>query len=318
MKLPSLSLPTSVARGVLPSSALPAVTPPTVMLPFTTVPLIAPKRDALGLRVIITGASGTLGVELGRRLAAEGAQVVGLDLAPRGFEPFPVLPCDITDDASVADAVADAIELLGGLDVLVNNAGIGGPAPAELAPGDEVRRQLEINLLGTWRVTAACVDALVASRGRVVMVSSRMAVMQLPLAAAYGVSKRALVAYADALRLELGTHVGVTCVYPSAVRSPIHDSTKAAGLSLEGMSTYEPLDGVIDTIALAVLSERPLRDLTTTRRGALEYFLAKHLPAVTDRIVARTLATRTRSGAFDGADLARGLVTRHLHLEEAA
>ena len=63
------------------------------------------------------------------------------------------------------------------------------------------------------------------------MVASRMAVMQLPLAAAYGVSKRAMVAYADALRLELSTHVGVTTVHPSAVRSPIHNSTKDAGLS---------------------------------------------------------------------------------------
>jgi NAD(P)-dependent dehydrogenase (short-subunit alcohol dehydrogenase family) len=155
------------------------------------------------------------------------------------------------------------------------------------------------------------VDALVASRGRVVMVSSRMAAMQLPLAAAYGASKRALVAYADALRLELGTHVGVTCVYPSAVRSPIHDSTAAAGLSLEGMSSYEPLEGVVDTVLRAGLSHRVHRDLPTTRKGAIEFFLARHLPSVTDRIIARTLAGRARSGAFAGAELAAGVVRRH-------
>lgn len=299
MKLPTISLPSL-------TDALPTIT-----LPMLTTPLVAPRRDAKGLRVLITGASGTLGLELGQRLVAQGAEVVGLDLNPRGDEPFPVIACDITDDASVAAGVTEALELHGGLDVLVNNAGIGGPAPAEFAPNAEVRRQLEINLLGTWRVTAACVDALVASHGRVIMVASRMAVMQLPLAAAYGVSKRAMVAYADALRLELGTHVGVTCVYPSAVRSPIHDSTKAAGLSLEGMSSYEPLEGVVDTIELAILSVKPLRDLTTTRRGALEYFLARHLPEVTDLIVKRTLAARAASGAFDTADLARGVVTRH-------
>jgi NAD(P)-dependent dehydrogenase (short-subunit alcohol dehydrogenase family) len=269
------------------------------------------RRDPRGLRVVVTGASGTFGRAICARLDALGARVVGLDLAPRADDPVEVLACDITDDEAVPVAVAAAIGRLGGLDLLINNAGIGGPAPAESPPGAEARRQLDINLLGTWRVTAACVDALVASRGRVVMLSSRMAVMQLPLAAAYGASKRALVAYADALRLEIGTHVGVTCVYPSAVRSPIHDSTAAAGLSLEGMSRYEPLEGVVRTVLRAALSRRPRRDLPTTRRGAVEFFLARHLPALTDRIVARTLAGRVRSGAFAGADLAGGVVARH-------
>ncbi|AEB44365.1 short-chain dehydrogenase/reductase sdr [Micromonospora maris AB-18-032] len=263
------------------------------------------------MRVLVTGASGTFGRAICARLDELGAQVVGLDLAPRADDPVRVLACDITDDDAVPAVVREAIDQLGGLDLLINNAGIGGPAPAELAPGAEVRRQLDINLLGTWRVTAACVDALVASGGRIVMLSSRMAVMQLPLAAAYGASKRALVAYADALRLELGTHVGVTCVYPSAVRSPIHDSTAAAGLSLEGMSQYEPLDGVVRTVLRAALSRRPRRDLPTTRRGAVEFFLARHLPALTDRIVARTLAGRVRSGALQGAELAAGVVARH-------
>ncbi|MEU8119226.1 SDR family NAD(P)-dependent oxidoreductase [Spirillospora sp. NPDC049024] len=269
------------------------------------------RRDPLGMRVLVTGASGTFGRAMCARLSELGARVVGLDLEPREDDPVTVLACDITDDDAVPAAVAEAIDRLGGLDLLINNAGIGGPAPAELPPGAEVRRQLDVNLLGTWRVTAACVDALVASRGRVVMVSSRMAVMQLPLAAAYGASKRALVAYADALRLEIGTHVDVTCVYPSAVRSPIHDSTAAAGLSLEGMSRYEPLEGVVRTVLRAALGGRPRRDLPTTRRGAVEFFLARHLPALTDRIVAGTLAGRVRSGAFQGAELAAGVIARH-------
>lgn len=270
------------------------------------------QQDVRGKRVLITGASGTIGRALGARLVTTGAQVVGLDLRPSGGDLFPIIECDVTDDASVTAAVADAVTRLGGgVDILVNNAGIGGPAPAELAPSEEVRRQLDINLLGTWRVTAACVEALVSNRGRVVMVASRMAVLQLPLAAAYGASKRAMVAYADALRHELGTHVGVTCVYPSAVRSPIHDSTTAAGLSLEGMSTYEPLEGVVDAIVRAALSTRPLRDVTTTRKGAIEFFIARHLPALSDRIVQRTMAARARAGAFDAADLAAGVVRRH-------
>ncbi len=275
------------------------------------IPSRNPLKDPHGMRVVVTGASGTIGRALCTRLTGLGADVVGLDIAPSPDAPVPVIACDVTDDASVEAAVAQAREALGGLDLLVNNAGVGGPAPAELPPGDEVRRQLEINLLGTWRVTAAAVPALVEARGRVVMVSSRMAVMQLPLAAAYGASKRAMTAYADALRLELGTHVGVSCVYPSAVRSPIHDSTAAAGLSLEGVSSYESLEGVVDAIVAAALSSRVRRDVPTTRKGAVELFLARHLPSLTDGIVSRAVAKRAAAGDFDGAPLASGLVARH-------
>ena len=266
-------------------------------------------RDAHGVRVIVTGASGTFGRAITARFRSAGAVVIGLD---RIADPAAgILSCDITSDEQVRDAVSQAIRMLGGLDILINNAGVGGPAPAELAPGLEVRHQLDVNLLGTWRVTAACVEALVSSRGRIVMLASRMAVMQLPLAAAYGASKRALVAYADALRLELDTHVGVTCVYPSSVKSPIHGSTAAAGLSLEGMSRYEPLEGVVDAVVRAALGRRVRRDIPTTARGAVEFFLARHWPALTDRIVAKTLADRARLGAFEGAPLAAGVVARH-------
>ena len=165
--------------------------------------------------------------------------------------------------------MAAAIERLGGgLDALVNNAGIGGPASAGAPPDEHVRQMIDVNLLGAWRVTAAAIDPLVESRGRVVLVGSRMAFLGLPLGAAYGVSKRALVAYADALRAEYGTHVKVTCVHPAFVRTPIHDSTRAAGLQLEGFSREEPLERVVDTIVRACESARPPRETAVTPRRA--------------------------------------------------
>ena len=129
--------------------------------------------------------------------------------------------------------------------MLVNNAGLGGPASAGAPPDEHVRRMLDVNLLGAWRVTAAAIDALVESRGRVVMIGSRMSFLGLPLGAAYGVSKRGLVAYADALRAEYRTHVDVVCVHPAFVRTPIHDPTREAGLQLEGFSKEEPLEQVV-------------------------------------------------------------------------
>ncbi|WP_107077018.1 SDR family oxidoreductase, partial [Micromonospora sp. MH33] len=216
--------------------------------------------------------------------------------------------CDLTDPAAVPAAVAAAVDRLGGLDLLVNNAGVGGPAPAELAPDEVVRRQLEVNLLAAWRTTAAALPALEAARGRVVFVASRMAVLPLPLAAAYGVSKRAVVAYADALRHEVGTHVGVSVVYPSMVASPIHDSTAEAGLSLSGV---EPVEGVVAAILRAATARRAPRNVATTARGRLELALARHAPALADRLVRRTVAGRIAAGDLDAAPLAAGMLRRH-------
>jgi NAD(P)-dependent dehydrogenase (short-subunit alcohol dehydrogenase family) len=260
------------------------------------------------VRAIVTGASGAFGTRIRAAMEERGWQVVGLDLRPGPG----VLPCDITDPAAVPPAVAEAIEQLGGtLDVLVNNAGIGGPASAGAPPGEHVRRMLDVNLLGAWEVTAASINALVASRGRVVLVGSRMAFLGLPLGAAYGVSKRALVAYADALRAEYGTHVGVTCVHPAFVRTPIHEPTKAAGLNLEGFSREEPIEQVVATIVKACSDPRPGRDVPVTREGRLQVLAARHLPGVVDRVVARTLAKRIAAGELDGAEIAAALRRRH-------
>jgi NAD(P)-dependent dehydrogenase (short-subunit alcohol dehydrogenase family) len=259
-------------------------------------------------RVLVTGASGAFGTAVRAALRERGWQVAGLDL--RADEPE-VMACDITDPAAVPGTVAAAIERLGGLDVLINNAGIGGPASAGKPPGDHVRKMLDVNVLGAWEVTAAAIDALVESRGRVVLVGSRMAFLGLPLGAAYGVSKRALTAYADALRAEYGTHVAVTCVHPAFVRTPIHEATKAAGLNLEGFSREEPIERVVATIVDAATGARPGRDVPVTGEGRVQLAAARHLPRVVDRVVARMLAKRIAAGELDGADIAAGLRERH-------
>ena len=258
-------------------------------------------------RAIVTGAAGAFGSAICAELRARGWEVVGLDLeAGEG-----VIACDVTSDEQVPAAVAEAVRRLGGLDALVNNAGIGGPASAGEPPGERVRLMLDVNLLGAWRVTAAAIDELVRSRGRVVLVASRMSYIGLPLGAAYGVSKRALVAYADALRAEYSSHVKVTCVHPAYVSTPIHDATREAGLRLEGFSREEPLERVVATIVNACESERPPRDASPTRGGRLQLAVARHAPGLVDRVVARTLAKRVRAGELDGAPIAAGLRERH-------
>jgi NAD(P)-dependent dehydrogenase (short-subunit alcohol dehydrogenase family) len=259
-------------------------------------------------RAIVTGASGAFGTAVRAELRRRGWSVVGLDLEPSGDE---VIACDVTDDDAVRRAVSAAAQRLGGVDALVNNAGIGGPASAGAPPDEHVRRMLDVNLFGAWRVTAAAIDHLVESRGRVVLIGSRMSFIGLPLGAAYGVSKRALTAYADALRAEYGTHVKVTCVHPAFVRTPIHDRTREAGLQLEGFSTEEPIERVVATIVSACEARNPGRDVAVTRGGRLQMGIARHMPRFVDRVVARTLKKRVAAGDLDEADVAAGLRLRH-------
>ncbi|MEV6969487.1 SDR family oxidoreductase, partial [Hamadaea sp. NPDC051192] len=138
-----------------------------------------------GRRVLITGAAGTFGRLLCARFTAAGARVVGLDLASGTADGVQIHGCDLTDGDAAAAAVDRAVADLGGLDLLINNAGVGGPAPAEYAPSAAARQQLEVNLIAAWNTTAAAIPALEATRGRVIFVSSWMAVLPLPLAAAY-------------------------------------------------------------------------------------------------------------------------------------
>ncbi|HEU4599769.1 MAG TPA: SDR family NAD(P)-dependent oxidoreductase, partial [Solirubrobacterales bacterium] len=224
--------------------------------------------------VIITGAASGIGEATTKALRERGARVAGLDLrAGEG-----IIACDVTDQASVDAAVAEAIRQLGGrLDAVVNCAGIGLPQSATESPGPDALRVLDVNLLGTWRVTAAALPALRASRGRVVNISSGLAYLAVPFATAYGASKRGVVGYSEQLRAEVGDEVTVTTVYPGYIRTPIHDASRSAGIGLEGMVPPEPLDAAAKTIVRAIYG-KPARDLATTRRGTISYALIGLLP----------------------------------------
>ena len=268
----------------------------------------------MSARVLVTGASGGLGTATTASLRAQGATVLGLDLEPVGDD---VLACDVRSQESVDDAVAAAVERLGGLDVLVNNAGIGLPQKATVAPGEDALAVLDVNLLGAWRVTAAALPHLRATRGRVVNVASGLAHLSVPLAPAYCASKRGLVAYSDALRLEIGHEVTVTTVYPGYVRTRIHDASRALGFGLEGLVPAEPVDVVGRRIARACLG-RPRRDYATTRAGTVNYALLRVTSRrLIDRLTVEVVRRQARSGVLDASPLA-GELARALRGAPAA
>jgi NAD(P)-dependent dehydrogenase (short-subunit alcohol dehydrogenase family) len=255
-------------------------------------------------RAIVTGAASGIGAEVTRQLRAQGVQVVGLDLRPADDE---MLACDVRDQDAVDLAVAEAITRLGGLDILVNSAGIGIPQRATDRPGPDALAVLDINLVGTWRVTAAALPALKASRGRVINIASGLAHLTVPLAPAYVMSKRGVVAYSDALRLEVGHAVTVTTVYPGYVRTPIHDASKEAGFGLEGIVPAEPLKPVARRIVGACLG-KPVRDLATSPSGTVSYAFLRLAPrGLMDRLVTASLRRQARKGTFDASELASEL-----------
>lgn len=244
-------------------------------------------------RVLVTGAAGAIGGATMAALRERGATVVGLDLAARGEH---VLACDVRDQHSVDAAVAAALDRLGGLDVLINNAGLGMPGSAGEKPDADALAVLDVNLLGAWRVTAAALPALLEARGRVVNVASGLALVAFPMAAAYCTSKRGLTAYSDVLRLEYGDRITVTTVYPGYIRTPIHRHAQDRGLSLEGLVPAERLEDAVRTLVRAALG-RPRRDLATTARGTATYALVRHLPpALVERAVRRRLVRAVRRG----------------------
>ena len=262
----------------------------------------------MSARVLVTGASGGIGGAACAALRARGARVVGLDL--RADDAHDVIACDVRDQAAVDAAVADAIARLGGLDVLINNAGIGIPQSAGEPPDANALAVLDINLLGPWRVTAAALPALRAARGRVVNVASGLAHVTVPFAPAYCMSKRGLVAYSDALRLEHGDAIGVTTVYPGYIQTAIHDAARELGLGLEGAVPPETLSDAAGTLVRAALGP-PARDLATTRRGTVGYALARRVPrALLDRVARAQLRRLARKGSFDGSEMAAPLAAR--------
>lgn len=259
------------------------------------------SRSLARSRVIVTGASGAFGARTTDALRELGAEVVGLDL----HEAPGVLACDITDPDQVNAAVGSAVRDLGGLDLLINCAGIGIPVDSGLMPGAVERSVVEVNLWGQWQTTAAALPSLLESGGQVVFVASGLAFATVPFAAAYAVSKRGLTAYADTLRMEYGERIRVSTVYPGFVPTPIHDASDEAGVNVGQLVGAETVEDIVATIISAATAERAPRDRGTTRKGHAELLAARHLPWITDRVIRGRFERLAADNRYDDSALVR-------------
>jgi NAD(P)-dependent dehydrogenase (short-subunit alcohol dehydrogenase family) len=187
--------------------------------------------------VLITGCSSGIGRAAAISLHAAGLTVYATarqvdavaGLARQGIN---TLALDVTDEASMTEAVAAVEEAAGPVGVLVNNAGYGLYGPVEQLPMDEIRRQFETNFFGLVRLTQLVLPGMRRrGRGRILNVSSMGGRITLPGGAFYHASKHAVEALSDALRMEVAQFgIDVVLIEPGPVKTPWND-VAAASLS---------------------------------------------------------------------------------------
>lgn len=176
-----------------------------------------------GVRAVVTGGASGIGAATAALLRDHGADVCCLDLragdSPDGSR---IVHCDVSDESSTTSAVAEAASRLGGIDVLVNNAGVGASGTIEDSDDDVFRRLFEVNVLGAVRATRAALPHLRRSpNAAVVNTCSVAATVGLPDRAAYSASKGALLSLTLAMATDhLPDGIRVNCVAPGTVDTP--------------------------------------------------------------------------------------------------
>jgi NAD(P)-dependent dehydrogenase (short-subunit alcohol dehydrogenase family) len=227
-------------------------------------------------KVLVTAGASGIGLAIARAFHARGSRVYICDIDTAGMAraagDMPGLlsrRCDIGDREEIAAMVTDAAVRLGGLDVLVNNAGIGGPTKpvGELDPA-EWDTVIKVNLTGTFDVTRNAIPHLIRSRGVVINMSSAAGRFGYANRSPYAASKWALIGFTKTLSMELGEHgVRVNAIAPGAVAGERAERVFRGRAEASGKS--------IEEVKLAGLAGQSLKQLVDPDDiAALAVFLA--------------------------------------------
>jgi NAD(P)-dependent dehydrogenase (short-subunit alcohol dehydrogenase family) len=280
--------------------------------------------NATSQAVLVTGSAKGIGEAVTQRLAGMGTLVfagVRQDADAerwRGQGGGLVHPVrlDVTDEDSIAAAFQEIRGVLGSqlLTGLVNNAGIAIAGPLEFLPIRELRRQLEVNVIGQIAVTQAALPLLREARGRIVNIGSISGRSALPMTGAYAASKFALEALTDSLRVELmpaGIHVSI--IEPGVIATPIWETALHAGdtilqeMPASGLAYYgriieaararaahgvhgRPPHTVADAVVHALTASKPKTRYLVGRDARARVWFQRLPDRLRDRLIARQLA----------------------------
>ncbi|WP_019159975.1 SDR family NAD(P)-dependent oxidoreductase [Brevibacterium senegalense] len=215
--------------------------------------------DMTGLTAIITGGASGIGAATAAQFAQLGANVAVFDINTDGVKHF-AQKVDITDDASVRAGVQAVAEKFGGIDIVINNAGIGAQGTVEANDDEEWHRVLDVNVLGIVRVTRAALPHLRESKAAsVVNTCSIAATAGLPQRALYSASKGAVYSLTLAMAADhLREGIRVNCVNPGTADTPwvgrLLDSADNPEAERAALSARQPSGRLVsaDEVAAAI------------------------------------------------------------------
>jgi short-subunit dehydrogenase len=256
-------------------------------------------RPVAGARILITGASQGIGRALAEAAALQGAKVLAAarsdhlldklagEVRARGGV-LEVVHADVTEPADRERMVAAAQQAFGGLDVLINNAGIGATGHFVEASAERLRKIMEVNFFGVTETTRACLPLLRrGNRPAIVNISSIAGKRGIPARSEYSASKFALQGFSEALRAELAKDgIDVIVVCPGLTQTNFSQNM----LEQKARLQFDHMRGMTaEAVAAATLRalQRGRAEICLTFPGKLLVFVSRFFPRMADRIAAR-------------------------------